>query len=176
MINYFEFYGLPVTLGLDPSLLKKKFYELSRSFHPDFHTLAGEQQQEEMLKQSAINNDAYQVLSNFNSRVKHVLVLFNKLKEEGENKVPQDFLMEMMELNEGLMELEMNPDPSQRQKLLGALEIAEKDTRASIATLMQKNFAEDFNELEWVSLLDYYLKSKYLSRLKSGIENISTQS
>ena len=109
MSNYFEFYGLPESLELDEHLLKKKFYAHSRSFHPDFHTLASEEEQEKMLLQASLNNIAYKTLASFDSRLKHLLTLHGKLETEGENKVPQDFLMEMMDLNEGLMELEMEP-------------------------------------------------------------------
>jgi molecular chaperone HscB len=36
-MNYFELYEIPVSLKPDQQLLRKKFYELSRKYHPDFY-------------------------------------------------------------------------------------------------------------------------------------------
>lgn len=172
MSNYFEFYGLPESLELDEQLLKKKFYEFSRTFHPDFHTLADEEAQEKMLLQASQNNIAYKTLASFDSRLKHLLTIHGKLEEEGENKVPQDFLMEMMDLNEGLMELELDPTPEAKEKLLIMISEVAQEARTSIDTILAKNVVVDFTVDDWKLLADYFLKSKYLIRLKSGADNI----
>jgi molecular chaperone HscB len=174
MSNYFEFYGLPEALELDEELLKKKFYAFSRSFHPDFHTLASAEDQENMLLQASLNNVAYKTLASFESRLKHLLTLHGKFQEDaGENKVPQQFLMEMMELNEGLIELEMDPTPEAKEKLLSMIAQVEQEAKSSIAAVITKNLAQDFTIDDWELLADYFLKSKYLLRLRSGTTNIS---
>ncbi|UOQ76423.1 DnaJ domain-containing protein [Hymenobacter sp. 5516J-16] len=35
--NYFEFYELPETFQPDEAALKRRYYALSREYHPDFH-------------------------------------------------------------------------------------------------------------------------------------------
>ena len=96
-MNYFELYDIPVSFKVDKKALKKKFYELSRKFHPDFYTLEGEAKQAEILELSSLNNEAYKVLKDFNKRMKYVLDLKKIIAEEGKNKIPQAFLMEMMD-------------------------------------------------------------------------------
>ena len=49
-------------------------------------------------------------------RMRYILELEGSLGEEGQNQIPQDFLMEMMEINEALMELEFDFEESAYQK------------------------------------------------------------
>jgi molecular chaperone HscB len=170
-VNYFEFYDLPVSFQVDLDLLKRKFYEISRSSHPDFHTLAPEPQQEAMLEKSTINNRAYKTLSDFDHRLKYILDLFGKLKEEGENKVPQDFLTEMMEINESLMELEMEPSDEMKSTILKEIALIEESSLAEIQTSLGAKDLHTLTEGHWAALTDYYLKSRYLKRIR---ENITT--
>jgi len=111
-MNYFEFYEIPVSFGVDAEGLRKRFYALSKQYHPDFYTLESEEKQAEILQLSTLNNEAYKTLRDEDQRMKYVLALQGVLGEEGSNKLPPAFLMEMMELNEGLMELDFDPDPS----------------------------------------------------------------
>ena len=63
-MNYFEFYDMPESFTLDEALIKKKFYELSKEYHPDFYANEDEAKQQEILELSTLNNKAYQTLSN----------------------------------------------------------------------------------------------------------------
>ena len=101
-MNYFEFYDIPISFKIDAAALKRTFYRLSKKYHPDFFTQESEEKQAEILQLSSLNNEAYQTLSNFDRRMKYVLDLKGVLAEEGQNQIPQAFLMEMMEINEGL--------------------------------------------------------------------------
>lgn len=172
-MNYFEFYGLPVSFLTDQEQLKKKFYEHSRSYHPDFHTLASEEHQATVLEKSTLNNQAYRVLSDFDQRMKYILDLFGKLKEEGENKVPDDFLMEMMELNEGVMELEMEPSPEKKEDLIRQTDDISQASLDEIRPLLAREHVEELDEAEWSLISAYYLKNRYLRRLRENIQNIS---
>ena len=40
MTDYFAVFGLPRKLGVDAEALQRRFYELSRQHHPDFHQRA----------------------------------------------------------------------------------------------------------------------------------------
>nr|WP_199082508.1 Fe-S protein assembly co-chaperone HscB [Pedobacter sp. ASV19] len=109
-MDYFELYGLSLSFNPDPAVVKQKFYELSKKFHPDFYIMESQEKQEEVLELSTLNNKAYQILSDPQKRLHYILEL-KGLLTEGENYVlPQSFLMEMMEVNEALMELEFEPD------------------------------------------------------------------
>jgi molecular chaperone HscB len=172
-VNYFEFYGLPVSFLTDQEQLKKKFFEHSRSYHPDFHTLASEEHQATALEKSTLNNQAYRVLSDFDQRMKYILDLFGKLKEEGENKVPDDFLMEMMELNEGVMELEMQPSLEKKEDLIQQIDGISQEAIDEIKELLVRERIDELQEAEWSLISAYYLKNRYLRRLRENIQHIS---
>ncbi|MCB0686548.1 MAG: Fe-S protein assembly co-chaperone HscB [Saprospiraceae bacterium] len=170
-MNYFEFYAIPVAFLLDESDLKQKYYELSRSYHPDFHTLATATEQEAVLEKSTLNNQAFKTLASFDSRLKYILDLFGKLKTEGENKVPQDFLMEMMDINESVMELEMEPSRERRDHLRNQIKEMEDQALAAISTMLRAEISQLADD-DWKVITDYYLKSRYLRRLSDNIEKM----
>ena len=108
MSDYFTVFGLPRKLGVDGEALQRRFYELSRQHHPDFHQGAGAERQAEVLGQSALVNRAYRALREPLARVEYLIAL-----EEGREaregatdkpKAPRELLEEMMEVQEALEE------------------------------------------------------------------------
>uniref|UniRef100_UPI003D7F577D DnaJ domain-containing protein n=1 Tax=Pedobacter sp. TaxID=1411316 RepID=UPI003D7F577D len=90
-MDYFELYGLPVSFNPDLAIVKQKFYELSKKYHPDFFINESQEKQEEVLELSTLNNKAYQVLSDPQKRLHYILSIKGLIKE-GENYVlPQSF-------------------------------------------------------------------------------------
>jgi len=103
--DYFTVFGLSRKLGVDGEALQRRFYELSRQHHPDFHQGAGAERQAEVLGQSALVNRAYRALREPLARVEYLIAL-----EEGREgatdkpKAPRELLEEMMEVQEALEE------------------------------------------------------------------------
>jgi molecular chaperone HscB len=106
--DYFTVFGLPRKLEVDTEALQRRFYELSRQHHPDFHQGAGADRQAEVLGQSALINRAYRALREPLARVEYLIAL-----EEGREvregaidkpKAPRELLEEMMEVQEALEE------------------------------------------------------------------------
>jgi len=106
--DYFTVFGLPRKLTVDASALQRRFYELSREHHPDFHQGAAAERQAEALAQSAVVNRAYRALRDPLSRVEYLIAL-----EEGREvregatdkpKAPRELLQEMLEVQEALEE------------------------------------------------------------------------
>jgi molecular chaperone HscB len=108
MTDYFEVFGLPRKLQIDPEALQRSFYELSRRHHPDFHQGAGAEAQARALEASALVNRAYRALRDPLARVEYLIALEEgrELREEttGRAKVPTDLLAEMLEVQEALEE------------------------------------------------------------------------
>jgi molecular chaperone HscB len=107
-MNYFEVFGLERKLGIDTDGLQRRFYELSRQHHPDFHQGVDAERQAEVLSQSALVNRAYRTLREPLARVEYLIAL-----EEGREvregatdkpKAPRELLEEMMEVQEALEE------------------------------------------------------------------------
>src|ERR671920_1646024 len=98
-MEYFELYNIPVSLKPDRQLVKQKFYELSRKYHPDFFANAGHEEQADVLEKSSMVNKAFKILQNDDATIKYVLQQKGLLEEEEKHQLPPDFLMEMLELN-----------------------------------------------------------------------------
>lgn len=167
MTNYFSFFNLPLSPNVDQALLKKTFYANSKRFHPDFHTLKEDDEREEALEQSTLNNQGYKILTDEDKRLRHLLEVKDVLGPEGSNSVPQDFLMEIMEINEALMELEFDNDPMARQKVEALITQLESDLRQSVSTLINNYDDSTVSTAELEQLKDYYLKRRYLLRLRN---------
>ena len=169
MENYFSFYELEEAFFLDLGELKRKFYDKSRALHPDFHTQESESRQEEILALSAYNNDAYNTLKDENSRMEYILREHNILGEEGKNKLDQMFLMEMMDINEGLMELQMDFDRSKYDHVIKEVNAIETSLYSDVETEM-KAYDDDKNTARLQSVVQFYLKRKYLLRIKDNLD------
>lgn len=170
-MNYYEFFELPVSLEVDLKHLKQLFYNNSKKYHPDFFTLESPEAQLEALNKSTLNNEAYKTLSNFDLRVKYFLELHDQLEPEGENQIPQDFLMEMMELNEQMMELEFDFDESIHNQMKSTCEQLKDELRRRIAPLETME-AHQFEQEDWNLLKDFYLKNQYLKRLDTNLDKL----
>lgn len=168
-MNYFELYELPVTFTINKAALKRKFYELSRKYHPDFYTQSSTEEQERVLALSSMNNEAYKVLADFHARMYYILQLKGLLKEEGKNNIPQDFLMEMMDFNEVLMELEFDFDADALQNAKNLIETKAKALQSDIQPILDHYNDENANPNELLLVRDYYFKQKYIQRLRENL-------
>lgn len=173
-MDYFELYNLPVSFNPDLTLVKQKFYELSKQYHPDFFINESEEKQQEVLELSTLNNKAFQVLNDPQKRIHYILSL-KGLLEEGENyKLPQSFLMEMMDVNEALMDLQMEPDAVRLSQVKLEIETIDaglnQEREALAAAFDQQDPAAQ--EATLIAIKDVYYRSKYLYRIRESLAKI----
>lgn len=104
--DYFRFFGYDRRLDLDTGELQKRFYELSRKFHPDRFARMPAAEQQYALDATSILNDAYRVLRDPIARAEYVLTQegFDVGEQRGKD-VPPELLEEVFELNMALEEL-----------------------------------------------------------------------
>lgn len=167
-MNYFEFYDLPISLHPDQNLIKTKFYALSKQYHPDFYINKSAEEQAEVLELSTLNNKAFQILKDEHKRLNYVLELKNVIVEGENYTLPQDFLMEMMDINEVLMELEFDPNEEQLATVGKQISEQEKALTDKLNTLTHAfdQTASDEQERILGEIKDLYYRQKYLNRLK----------
>ena len=169
MMDYFELFNLPISLTVDKATIKKRYFELSRKFHPDFHSQTSEDEQAESLEKSAMLNKALNTLSNAEETIKYVLIHKGILEENEKYQLPPDFLMEMMELNEQLMDAQMESANELLQSLKLKIVEFEKDVYQPIKDIVE-HFQEGVtSKEELLQVKKYYFQKKYLDRMLEGI-------
>jgi molecular chaperone HscB len=169
--NYFTLFGLPIKFDIDQSLLKKAYYKLSREHHPDHVSAESESNQDDITIKSSEINQAFATLSDESKRIKYILSLNHVMETPEQETLPQDFLMDVMEINETIFDLQMEYDEIKKQSAVDAVNSlmmsifkAGKDAMYDFDN--EKDVPESLEKIK-----NYYLKSKYLLRIK---ENIAT--
>jgi molecular chaperone HscB len=173
VMNYFDFFDTPVSFAVDEAALRRKYYANSKKYHPDFYTLESEEKQAEILELSTLNNQAYNTLADFDKRMKYILDLKDVLEEEGKNQIPQDFLMEMMEINEKLMELEFDFDADTYRSVQQELEQQKAAIYREIAPIVENYDDKKATDEELKKVKDYYLKKRYLLRIQENLSKFA---
>ncbi len=172
-MNYFEFYGIPVSFNIDATALKKLFYTYSRKYHPDFHTLESADKQAEILELSTLNTEAYKTLSDFDKRMKYVLDLKGAMGTEGDTKLPQDFLMDMMDINEAIMSLEFDFDESEYQKTLTTIQNIDNQLLKDIKPIINGFDDSTCSQQDLEKIKIFYLKKRYLLRIRENLSKFA---
>jgi len=100
--DYFAVFGLARRMNIDPAVLEKHFYSLSREMHPDNFYRASKEEQESSLEQSARLNDAYRTLRDPFARTEYLLTLEGCQVEKKGSGIPPELVEEVFELREWL--------------------------------------------------------------------------
>ncbi len=157
-MNYFELLDLVPSYYIDPQLLKKNYYSISRKTHPDNFATSEPDTLAAAEKEYSEINQAYETLSDDPKRLEYILE-WQEVIVPGENyQLPPDFLMEMLELNELKLSDEAEAQTQiqyWKTSLDEALEQELKGTDIQNLTKEQK-----------AVLKDTYYKQKYVQRLQ----------
>src|SRR6266404_2011694 len=150
--DHFSFFGLPRKLLIDESELEKRFYALSRQFHPDYFMSASEPERKASMERSSMLNDAYRTLRDRIARVTYLLTLEGY--KEAEKKAPPDLLEEVFELNMQIEELraaKKTGDEDEAAEARSAIEEALTDLHKKLQGIDEQLFSL-FDD--WDSALD----------------------
>ncbi len=169
MENFFEFFDLPVRIELDEKELKRKFLKKSREYHPDMVGSDDAAALEKAERMSAFTNEVYKTLSNKQERISYILLLNGLVGAPGQNQMSPEFLMEVMELNEAIMELQFEENETAKKDVLDRIrqfksEI-EQDAQAHFAAFDAGDHSQPILE----GIRDYFLKHRYLLRMEENM-------
>ena len=169
-LNYFQYYNLEERLDIDKDSLRNLFYENSKKYHPDFYTLESDETQEDILSMSTINNEAYRTLIDDERRLKHLLEVKEAITANDKEELSEDFLMQMMEINEAIMDSQLGEsDEEQMKSLRSEIDQLRKELKIDIEKIGGKS---DLNEADIQKLKDYYYRTRYINRLKENLNKI----
>ena len=150
-VNYFHLFELDETFDVDARALSKKFKALQKQLHPDkFAQKSSEQKDRSELWSSHVNN-AYNRLLKPLERALYLLELKGAPLQEGDVATDANFLAEIMEVNEEVVEAESSAD-------LSGISQHNKAVLADYKEKVSKAFAaEDINEARTlVTRMKYY--------------------
>ena len=139
--DFFEFFGIDKKLSIDEVHLQRRFYELSRQWHPDRFSRKSEEEQNQALEATAILNDGYRTLKDPVKRAEYVLTQEGfPIGEQRSKDVPPELLEEVFELNMMLEELREGDTSAKSQ--LEAARINFVSTQDGIQKQLQNLFAK----------------------------------
>ena len=171
MTDYFAFYGLAESFLPDEAALKRLYYTKSRETHPDFHATSPPENQAEMLRQATLNTDAYRTLAHPDQRMAYLLRQHGLLEEGKQGQLPSEFLMDVMDLNEQLMELEMDADPIGTAKVAAEVTTLTDTLVAGIEPVLAgyEQLPANHRPAALQQICTYYLKKRYLLRIQQQV-------
>src|ERR1700733_13698684 len=114
--DFYDFFGVARKLTLDESLLQKRFYELSRQWHPDRFSRKSSEEQQRALDASSLLNDGYRTLRDPIKRAEYLLTEEGfPIGEQRSRDVPPELLEEVFDLNMALEELKSGDEDARPQ-------------------------------------------------------------
>lgn len=167
-MDYFELFDLPVSLVVDKKAVTKKYYALSKKYHPDNFSLQNAAQQEEALAMSAKINEAKKMLSSSHARLAYILRQKEIVIPDEKHQLPPAFLGEMMDINEALMEIEFDPNEAAKEKIKEAVAAQSDKLLEGVKSFFEAETLE-IKEENKALLKDYYYKKKYLARIEEKL-------
>jgi len=149
--DYFTCLGFPRRLTLDPKKLEAKFYELSRTFHPDFYQTKSTAEQTISLSNAAVLNTAYRTLRDPIQRAEYLLALETGSVKDIRTSPPVDLFEEILELQDTLEEYRTSDRGSDQGHRLRAVLQTEQEAlerrRVEMESQLRQLFA-DWDKLQ----------------------------
>lgn len=158
-MNYFELFEIPVGFQFDQQAINRTYIRLQKQFHPDFFGQASEEDRAVALEKSSLVNKAYRTFKSKDLTIQYFLQEKGLIEEGEQYKLPPDFLMEVMDLNE----LKMDGTPG--AEILSKASALQNEIYAGVKDLIENYDEKKAVESDWLSIKDYYYKKKYIDRL-----------
>lgn len=164
MDNYFDLFEIPLQLRIDLGSLRSKFFALSRQFHPDFFVNRPPAEQQVALEKTALLNKAWKTFQQPDELIRHVLELSGYWSAGEKYELSPDFLMEVMDINEAMMDLEEGNTGSLQTQVSVLQEAMTKPIEEYMSECPFQPTPEKL-----AALKEFYYRKKYLDRILQGL-------
>lgn len=169
-MDYFEWFGLERKFNIDKAGLRKAFLTKSMELHPDKAGL----DEKSAMELSEYNNKAYAVLKDSYKTLDYILHLEGIVLADEKYQLPQDFLMDMLDLNMEIEDVGESGDKERLNKLKIDLDSkgAEEDSKMEVLKNQYDNRSIGTEGYE--SLKKFYYIRKYLLRIEESINTFAS--
>lgn len=165
--SHFALFGLPPAFSIDLPGLEKAYREIQSRVHPDRFAHAGDAERRASLQWTTRVNEGFQVLRNPVSRASHLLALHGvDVAFETHTAMPQQFLMQQMELRESLEAAVASKNPGRLRKLQDGLALDKASLEKQLAQRIdgERDYAGAaglVRELQFLEKLEAEIDSAY---------------
>jgi molecular chaperone HscB len=162
--SHFELFGLPAAFSIDMERLEQAYREIQSRVHPDRFAHAGDAERRASLQWTTRVNEAYRALKSPVQRACHLLALHGvDVAFETNTAMPQQFLMQQMELRESLEAAVARKDPGELAKIQKGLE---RD-KESLATRLAERIDRD---KDYAGAAGLVRELQFLEKLEAEID------
>ena len=166
-MNHFEFLDMPFSLEIDEARLRKSYFKNSRKYHPDHQGELEPEAAERIMALSTLNTKAYDVLGDFDQRLKYIIKTLDGGEIRKQNLSPE-FLMEMMAINEAVSDMMESEKADMKQQILTRDRMAYEGLGDVRTMDLSKATNEDTDRIR-----AYYFERKYLLRIIENLDNLA---
>lgn len=170
--NYFELFGLETGFLLDQGRLSESYRELQKVVHPDRFANATDQERRIALQHATRVNEGFQTLRQPLSRAIYLLSLQGiDIHSDQDTSMDPTFLMEQIELREGLSEIMDVDEPL--VKLDGIMRHL-ADLKGDLMSQLEQQFSSS-GETDLILARDSVRKFQFLDKLQSEAETVEAR-
>lgn len=167
--THFELFDLPVSFEIDTQEINQRYRQLQKTVHPDRFVNASDRERRLSVEKAAQINDAFQVLKSPQQRARYMLELEGVVfDDEKDTAMDPAFLMEQIELREGLAELTASNDPL--SKLNDIMRDIKQRTSAVVDSLETILKQSPLDEAKKVEAKQWVQKLRFLTKLQREAE------
>jgi len=164
MQNHFELFGLAPAYSLDAAALERAYIEIQQKVHPDRHASGGDAERRAAMQWTTHANEAYRTLKDPLERARYLLELNGvDVAFETNTAMPGDFLVQQMELREGIEEAAAKKDAAALDSLRAGLAALRRAIEADLAVLIDE-------KRDYAGASGPVRKLKFVERLEEEID------
>ena len=166
--SFFALFDLPVSFDVDHKLLTERYRTLQRTVHPDRFANAADSERRLSVQMATHINEGYQTLKDSLSRGRYMLELSGVELNDMDTAFENSFLMEQMELREGLSAVKECEDPHQQLKIISSdIDFRVKEIIEELSVLFKENSDASLEKARYITR-----KMQFFRKLEEEVDEL----